>query len=334
MVFLRGVGKVVLFSISGLIMSLSTLISTIIFIVWLKLGVIGFLISMIIALLITMLTINFNISTFKYIKISKIDWKMSKKLLQYSIPLMPNSLMWWVINASSRYFILIFAGANFNGLFAVASKVPSVLSLFNTIFFKAWQLSAIEEYGSKNKNKIFSSIFNYYQQFLFIVLGTILLFLKVIFKQWFGDVFYSSWQYVPFLLVGVLFSSFSSFLGTNYIASKQTSGVFKTSIIGGVTSIVVNVLMIPLFGVIGASISSMCSFMVMAITRVYDTKKYIYINYNYKNILINFGLIVLKISVLYLNFKQNMEFTILLLIFVFLLINNKKIIMQVLKASL
>ncbi|OZU88240.1 hypothetical protein CIL03_11335 [Virgibacillus indicus] len=328
--FVRGLGMVGLFAISGLLMSLVVLIMNLLFIVWLELGVIGYLVSMILGLFTSLIYININVNSLKYINLSSISINLNKRLLKYSLPLMPNTLMWWIINASSRFFILLFAGTSYNGLFATASKIPSILSLFNTIFFKAWELSAIEEYDSKNKKNIYSNIFNYYQQFLFIVLASILLFLKTIFEFLIGKDFYDAWIYVPFLLIGVLFSSFSSFLGTNYIASKETKGVFKTSIIGGTTSLVLNIITIPLLGVIGASISSMISFMVMTIIRLYDTKKYIVIEYNYKKIFLNFGLIFLQVIILYLNLERSLEYTLNLIIFSFLLINNKEIIKGIL----
>lgn len=326
MEFIRGIGRITLYVVSSLLMSIVLLISTYIFIILLGLGVIGYLVSFITAFFISLLFINAFVNTFRYLSLSKIEWKIVRKLLTYSIPLMPNSLMWWIINASSRYFILIFASVSSNGLYAVATKVPSVLSLFNTIFFKAWQLSAIEEYSSKNKGLVFSNVFNYYQQFLFITLSSILLILKIGFNTLIGQDFYEAWIYVPFLLVGVLFSSFSSFLGTNYIASKETSGVFRTSVIGGVTSLILNLVLIPFFGVIGASISAMVSFIAMAIIRVYDTKKYITINFELKNISINLSLIIIQICILYFNFKLALEFIILLIPFTLILVNNRMLL--------
>ncbi|WP_191560022.1 lipopolysaccharide biosynthesis protein [Metabacillus idriensis] len=321
--FIRGIGKVKVFAINGILLAFTIAIMNVVFIACLKLGIEGYLLSTVIGLVVSLLYINLNVNTLKYIKLSSFSMKMSKKLLNYSLPLMPNSIMWWIINASSRYFILLFAGTSFNGLFAVASKIPSVLSIFNSIFFKAWQLSAIEEYESSNKSTFYSTIFNYYQQFLFIVMGVILLFLKPIFEIAIGSDFYRAWEYVPFLLIAILFSSFSSFLGANYIASKETKGVFKSSIIGGVTNVTLNLITIPLFGVIGASFSSMISFLVMTIIRWHDTKKYIRLEYKYKNIFINFISICLQISTMYWNLERIIEFTLQLLILCLILVNNR-----------
>ncbi|MGP4064077.1 lipopolysaccharide biosynthesis protein [Oceanobacillus sp. M65] len=329
--FMRGIGHVKIFAINGILIAFTVALMNVIFIAWLKLGIEGYLLATVIGLIVSIIYMNFNVNTLKYVRISNVSIRNSRMLLKYSIPLMPNSIMWWIINASSRYFILIFAGTTFNGLFAVASKIPSVLSIFNSIFFKAWQLSAIEEYESSNKVAFFSNVFNYYQQFLFVTLGVILLLLKFIFEFAIGSEFYNAWQYVPFLLVAVLFSSFSSFLGTNYIASKETIGVFKSSVFGGIINVILNLTIIPLLGALGASISSMISFIVMSIMRWHDTKKYIRIEYNYKNIIINLTFIFISIGIMYLNIEWFFEFTFQLVVLILILFNNRMLLNTIMK---
>ena len=43
-------------------------------------------------------------------------------MLKYSAPLIPNTLMWWFINSSSRFAIGYFSGLEANGLYAVSTK--------------------------------------------------------------------------------------------------------------------------------------------------------------------------------------------------------------------
>src|SRR5699024_9233902 len=103
-----------------------------------------------------------------------------KNLLVYSIPLIPNSLMWWLINASSRYFIRIFVGIAANGLFAVASRIPSLLTIVNQVFSQAWQLSAIEEYESENKAEFYTKVFQYLSSIMFLATSAITIIIKII----------------------------------------------------------------------------------------------------------------------------------------------------------
>src|SRR5699024_6034075 len=99
-------------------------------------------------------------------------------MLQYSIPLIPNSIAWWASNTINRYFILFLIGTSANGIFAVANRIPSLLSIVNSIFFQSWQLSAVEEYDSKDRNSFYTNVFNSYIKILFICTSGILVILK------------------------------------------------------------------------------------------------------------------------------------------------------------
>ena len=46
------------------------------------------------------------------------------------MPLVPSTLSWWVMSVSDRYVIRFFLGASYNGIYAIATKFPSVLQTF------------------------------------------------------------------------------------------------------------------------------------------------------------------------------------------------------------
>jgi O-antigen/teichoic acid export membrane protein len=90
--------------------------------------------------------------------------------------------------------------------------------------------------------------------------------------------FHKAWIYIPILAIAPLFQSVSSFSGTNFTASKKTKYIFYASILGGISSLVLNLLLIPKFGVWGAVIAIVLSHLCMAIARVYFSWKYVKIN--------------------------------------------------------
>ncbi|EOS8069673.1 polysaccharide biosynthesis C-terminal domain-containing protein, partial [Enterococcus faecium] len=250
--------KIKIYAINGIMMSLVLAISNIIFLKFLSFGVDGYLLSIIMSNLVS-LFFMIIVLKFDFILIvkSKVDWELFKRMLVYSVPLIPNAFMWWLMNASSRYFILFYLDATANGLFAVASKIPSILSMVQTVFFQAWQLSAIEEYDSDNKREFYSSIFYWLSTIMIICTSILILFLKPIINITMSGNYSLSWKPVPFLLIGLIFSSFSSFFGTFYIAEKKTTGVMYTSVIGGMVSLILNFILIRYFGIIGAGLSTL-----------------------------------------------------------------------------
>ncbi|MDK8210357.1 oligosaccharide flippase family protein, partial [Bacillus subtilis] len=157
--FVRALGKIKFFSTIGIIGALTVLVGNIVFLVMLHWGIEGYLISLIFSNIVCFMFTFFFGDIRKYISISKANLNVVKKMLIYSIPLIPNALMWWIMSLSDRYIISFFLGLGANGLYAVASKIPSLLNIINSIFFQAWQMSAIEESESKNKSEFYTKIF-------------------------------------------------------------------------------------------------------------------------------------------------------------------------------
>lgn len=55
-------------------------------------------------------------------------------------PLVADSLAWWVNDVSDRWVVTLVCGAAANGIYAVAYKIPTILSTLQTIFYNAWAI--------------------------------------------------------------------------------------------------------------------------------------------------------------------------------------------------
>lgn len=132
--------------------------------------------------------------------------------------------------------------------------------------------------------------------------------------------------------MGAVFSSFSGFLGTNYIAAKRTTGVIKTSATGAILNIVFNIILIPSIGIYGAAFGTMLSFAVIWILRIKDTKKFVNIKLNVKNLLLTLIIIFIQIGVLYINldFEYLLQLSLLSII---IIINLKEIKLIIFKLT-
>lgn len=323
--YVRAIGEIKIFALNGILLTLATGSLNILFLVNFKMGVPGYFLSVILANIISVLFLIIVSKAYKNIKFSSINKEISVSMLLFSIPMIPNALMWWLVNASSRYFILFFVGVGANGLFAVASKIPSLINLVNQVFTQAWQISAIEEYENKEKSQFYSNVFTYLSTVLFLGSSALIVIIKWLFDTVFAAEYYDAWRAVPFLLLATVFSSFSGFLGTNYIAAKQTKGVFKTSVYGGIISVIFNLVFIPLFGMIGAGISSMTSFFVIFLIRFFDTKKFIEMTINWLLFIKNILVIYIQIGVLMLNLSPVLEFSVVFTLFLILLFANRNL---------
>lgn len=325
--YTRGIGKVKSFAVNGILMTIVTASLNVLLLVIFKFQVDGYIWSLILANLISVGYLFIVSKGWQSFSIRSVDKKMVRKMLSYSIPLIPNMVIWWVITGSTRYFILLFLGTSVNGLFAVANKIPSVLSIFTTVFQQAWQLSAFEEYTSKKSKEFFSNVFQFYYEFLFIGCSMIFIVLRTVIPKIIGNSFEKSWIIMPLLLVAVVYQSFSSFIGTNYTASMKTRGVFISSVIGGIISVICNLIFIPIFGIIGTGIGTLISFFVTFIYRYIDTNRFFEFNLNVKKFVMNNAVIIVQAMFLYMvQINLVIWLTQILCFFVVLLINRDMLI--------
>lgn len=328
--YVRGVGLVKQYAFNGILTTIIVVFSNLFFLIVLKFKVEGYINSLIISSVLSNLYLLTVLNIDKTTKGLTPDKNLLKDMLKFSLPIIPNSAMWWTISGSTRYFILYFVGTSGNGLFAVANKLPSIISMLTGIFSQAWQLSSFEEFESEDRDTFYSRIFNIYWVFLFIAGSAILVILKPLLKIVVEESYYLSWQVVPLLILAVIYQSFSAFLGTNYTAAKQTKGTFYTSVYGGIISLISSFMFVPLFGVIGAGVSSALSFFGMFLVRLYDTRKFIIIKVDIKPFVLSNLIFILQTLILFLLSDFQLFITQVILI-VLMMIINKNTIQSIIK---
>lgn len=285
MYYSRGKQKVKLIVVVSIADTLLLLALNIFFLYIMKLGLRGYYISLLISSLISIgifykfLSINIGkaFCLFKKMRL--------KEMLKYSIPMIPNSISWWLSNASDKYFMNTFRGIGETGVYSIAYKVPSLLNTVTKIFMDAWQISSAEEYEQNNEGS-FSEVYRLYFGTSILICAVLTLFTKPISIIMFSPAFQDAAHYVPILLVAFLFNGLASFYGSIYTASKMTNMLMISTGSGAILSIILYFVLIPAMGGLGASISTLVCYIVVFVIRQTHSKRIVKIEYSiYKQIL-------------------------------------------------
>ena len=326
--FLRGLGKNKHYSISTILMSLATLISNFALIIVFKFNASSILISSTIANIIGIIYISIVLRLHQFIDVKLINKKKIKDLLFYSLPMIPNQLSWWIVNISDRTIITHFINTAANAVYTVSCKFSNIVNTVFAIFSTSWQETASLHINDKNSEEFLSdmmnSIFILFASFSIIMMAMI----PFVFDMMVGESYRVGFSYIPILLLGNIFNILVSLLGGIYIALKMVKQVANTTIISAILNILINLLLIKKFGLYAASVSTLIAYLIMAIYRYTDIKKYLKIKLNFKKILVFF--IAFFISS-FLYFVNNLYANILNLLFVttFCIILNKSFLITV-----
>lgn len=288
---LRGLQKQKLFAVSGILYTAVFLFLNVFLICVQKKGIEALLQSSVISNFITITYILIKEKRLRYFDMKSNVSDLKREMLRYSIPLVPTTLNWWIMNASDRYIIKAFLGSYANGIYAVSYKFPSILStlylMFNNSFVDMSMSSEEEdkEYYSKLFEKIYILGFSI---LLLFIPGT-----KLICNLILSETYSESSIYVAFLYLGTIFQSFSSFFSVGYLKGKKTSGVAKTSIYGAIVNIIINIMFIKYIGLHAAAISTFLAFFTMYILRVHQTKELFPVYINIKKFVLMFVLAII-----------------------------------------
>ncbi|MCI8536298.1 MAG: oligosaccharide flippase family protein [Hungatella sp.] len=301
--YLRGKERLAAYAIGGVIQTLTLACFNIFFLLNLKLGIHGYFLSMILSSAITMFYAGVSGKVWTVIYHFSINKNLFMQMVKYSIVLIPNTFMWWIMNASDRIMVTAIVGAAANGIYAISYKLPTLVSTFTGIFNQAWSYSAIKEEGSEDEVEFNNKVLNTLISFSMLVGIGLLTVAKPFLKLYVSFAYFEAWRYIPFLTIGCIYLTLGTFMATSYTVHKDSFGYLFSAMFGAVFNIALNFWLIPAIGVYGAAIATCVSYIAVFVFRAIHTKKYI----RYKILTVEFivGSILLLVTS-FLMFFENM----------------------------
>lgn len=296
--YIRGVERIGDLSISSVVASAVTIGCNILFLIGFRWGLVGYFLANIIGPLVQCIWLAARAHMFRDTHLTRKYRKESKELLDYSRPLIANSIAWWINNASDRYVVTFFCGVAANGVYSVASKIPSILNVFQTIFNQAWSLSAVKDYDPEDKSGFFANIYRAYNCMMTIVCSAIIVSDKILAKFLYANDFYVAWRYVPWLTMAILFGAMSGYIGGFFTAVKASKVYATSTAAGAITNIILNLIFTPIFGAIGAAVATTICYVEVFVVRLIQSRKYIKLKVNFLRDIISYILLVVQSIVL------------------------------------
>ena len=291
--FLRATDKIKLFVICGLLNTLITCGLNILFLLVLKLGVVGYMCASVAGSFVSIVLMFLFGEIFRTFG-QKETLSLFIKMASYSLPLVANSLAWWVNNASDRYILTFFCGATINGIYAVSYKIPTILSTVQGVFYNSWSISAITEFDKDDKDGFLGNVYSMYSCISFIGCSAIMIFNIYIAKFLYSNDFYQAWQSVPFLLLGTAFNGLGLFEGCLFTAVKKTKAVSYTTFAGAIINTMMNFALIPFIGAVGAAVATCLGYFATWIVRALQMRKFVLIKVKWNYQIICMALLLLQ----------------------------------------
>lgn len=289
--FVRAKGYVKLFAVDGIFSTLVTVICNLIFLVGFDMDVTGYVLSIIISDIVSLVVLTVIAGLHKYLDISYFSKKLFKEMLKYSAPLIPTYVLWWITSASDRWFVISLCGDHTNGIYSAAYKIPSLLMMFTTLFYQAWQMSAIENRNDSGLAKFYTRIYGAYSSLLMIAAAGVIMLVKpltyLLVDNDPSKNFTFAYHYTPILVIAMVFQCLCQFTSSVYNVKKKSMNSLLTSLIAAVVNIILNFLLIPDLGAYGAAIATASAYAACFVIRIFDVRNLIPFKVSHFKIIVN-----------------------------------------------
>lgn len=198
--FVRAEGHTALYAVQGMINTVLVIGLNVLFLVGLRMGITGYVLSVALADLACTLLLFVRERLWRQLMLCP-GWAAAREMLAYSIPMIPTTVFWWITSVSDRYMVTAYLGVDANGIYAVSYKMPTILSLVSSIFMEAWQFSAVSEaQGSRREHiRFFSKVWCSFQSVMFLAGACIIAFAVPEIHVLTTEQYYGAWLYVPVL---------------------------------------------------------------------------------------------------------------------------------------
>jgi O-antigen/teichoic acid export membrane protein len=195
------------------------------------------------------------------------DIEKIKSVLQISVPLIPHVLGGLVIAMSDRFFIEKMVSVEAVGLYAVGYSFGMMLRLFTDAFIKAWSpwfYKNIAEPTEKKKIKIVKYTYLFILC-LFVLTVLVAIVANIIMPYFVDEKFLGARIYIFWIALGYAVRGIYQIFFPYLVHINRTSFLAVSSVIAAIVNLLLNYILISIYGAIGAAYATIGAFAISAI---------------------------------------------------------------------
>ena len=212
------------------------------------------------------------------------DSDLLKRMLTFSLPLIPNALATWVLALSDRYIILHYCGANEVGLYGVAARFAAAVSLVANGIYMSYTTYAYDKKGDADDRQNYSRILNAFVYAIMGVCVTVSLFAREIIDIMADARYADTAVLIAPILFGQLFYGINTLVGYAITFEKKSKYILLITTSGAVSNVVLNFIFVPGNGALAASYTTLASYMLMVVLTYYYAQKTFPVEYETKKL--------------------------------------------------
>jgi O-antigen/teichoic acid export membrane protein len=235
------------------------------------------------------------------------DWKIFRKMIHYSLPLVPSAVAYMGMLYADRYIINELRSLQEVGFYGIGARLASLVRLFIVGFMTAWHPIVMKSYMTDGAVEKFRTVFNYYVFVTCMILVCLSLFSEEILLLLTTRTFSAGYVVVPLLISSAITASISTHF--TYGLQIRKKSLFRLYInIGGLfLNVLLNVILVRKLGIVGAALGTFLSFLIIAWIGMLVSQRLYHVPYEWNRILLA---VIIAISISHVVVMFPMEISI------------------------
>jgi len=260
----------------------------ILFLVVIKIGVYGILLSMLVTKFLN--TLALLVIVRKKISFCFSFQKLSK-MIKFTFPLVPASLFMFAMHYSDRFFIQKFCNLNELGIYSLGYKFGMIISIIiSAPFFRIWNTKRFELIKKDDAPRNMGLFFTYYSLVVIIAALGISIFIREVIIIMTPSEYSNASSVVAAITIAYVLYGVSNFFNLGMMVAYKTQSLAYIQIGIAVFNILINYFLIQLWGVKGAVISTLLTFFLLSVISVIVSQYLYAIKIEYRRIFFLWGL--------------------------------------------
>ncbi len=277
--YLRVTLKSVQFVVLSLLRLLLALGLNIYFIIFLKMGVMGILVSTLITSIAMALVLNVPQLVKTGLRFSP---RIIRDMLKFGLPMIPSQFGTLIVNLSDRFFIKGYCSIAEAGIYSLGYRFGILPGTFiSEPFNQVWQPRRLEVYNQHNAEQVFGRVFTYFLFFIsFAALGVAVLtrdFLVIIADE----AFWQAYRIVPIIVLANVIFTFHYHFNMGIIIEKKTKYLAYINVSNAVLVLMLNFLLIPRYGMFGAAWATLIAYVYKAASTYFFSNRFFHIHFEF-----------------------------------------------------
>ncbi|MBC8478285.1 oligosaccharide flippase family protein [bacterium] len=223
----------------------------------------------------------------------RFDRALLKKALSFGLPLVPANLAAFVLYSSASYFLRHFQGLSDVGLYNLAFRFSSTYNfIIMSPFFLAWTPTMYKLAKGPDPKRRYIQVFEAFMLISITFYFLVCIAAKAVLPVLAGNVEYHTAYYpLPLLLSAAVFYGVYMFHLLAFMLTDHTGKTPFISVTSAGVSLLLNYLLIPVWGIYGAAAAVFFAYLNMALISYFWGQRLFPINYRWMKLLLLYLLV-------------------------------------------